>query len=498
MSLMGIVVGYHQCRGVAISARGEVLARVQRDYVPGREGWDRLDLTTIWPTVRKVIQTMSDHLIQHPVSAICFSSVGGPLLAVSSEGGLLGGRSVAEGEDATSHVQRLEGILSPETLYGLTGQTIESLRVVARLSWVRDRRPDEYYQTWRYLPLASFINYKLGGGAVCDPTLAASMALYNIRDGAWDRRVLNACQLPRYKLPDIVSGGTAVGTMEPGMAAELGLPAGVRLVQGALDLACRVLGAGAICSGMAAYTLGSSIELLPTFNAIALTPLMQREGLNMWPHVVPDLWLSRLSTSRGGAMLRWFCDHLAPLESRQALKRGGNVYTMLLSGMPEALDTPLVIPSGRPTGGDLSRATAQGAIAGLTLETTRGALLKGMLEGIAFESARLLGICDQLGLRVTDLRALGGGARSARWLQLSSDVLGMPLERLALGWAAALGAAILAGVGCGVYASVSEGAATVVRVVDRFEPDERRHARYRNKQARYWALSTKLAGLSLE
>jgi xylulokinase len=493
MSLMGIHIGYGYCRGIVIDGP-RVLALAQAELGPPEGTPAAPGLASLWPAVRQVIQTLAESTRAAPVVAIGLTSLGPALVGVTAEGSFLRCCAVTEDAAASTCPSVFTETLSLEEYYGITGQVAAALELPAHLCAQREEAPNDHYQTWRYLPLASSIANRLGGDAVCDPSLAASLALYDIHEGTWSRRMLAAFQLARAKLPDVVPSGTAVGRLSAEMAAELRLPTGVRLVLAGLDHACRALGSGAMRSGLAALDLGSSVDLVPAFNAIALTQLLRQAGLSMTPHVVPDLWHTRLYSGRGGSMLRWFRDQLAPLEARQAQRRGENPYDRLLAEMPEGLDSPLTVPPAPGAAGP--HAPTAGAIVGLTYQTTRGALLKGMVEGIAFEAARLLAQTETLGLGITQLAASGGGARSLRWLQIMADVLGTPVARLAVGRPEPLGAAILAGVGAGVYASAVEGAEHVVRFTELLEPDKSRARAYGDKARRYWALQEALGALA--
>ena len=181
-------------------------------------------------------------------------------------------------------------------------------------------------------------------------------------------------------------------------------------------------------------------------------------------------------------MLRWFRDQLAAVEAREARSRGSDLYSDLLSEVPTGADAPLVIPpsairEGEPTG--------RGAVLQLGLGTTRGDIIKGMLEGTAFECLSLVERAESAGLGIDSLRVLGGGARSEAWLQLLADVLGRALERTAMDRPAPLGAAILAGVATGLFASADEGVRRTVRLASESSPDAERSAAYVAKRERY-------------
>jgi xylulokinase len=235
---------------------------------------------------------------------------------------------------------------------------------------------------------------------------------------------------------------------------------------------------------MALCSLGNQAHLAPAFNAIPLLPLMLFHGLPMYLHSVPELLLSDVHLAAGGATLRWIADQLAPLEKRQAARRGSSIYEELLAEMPEQPTALLVLP-------DLGAATTRrrGALLGLTLSTTRGEITRAFLEGIAYHLAEGAEHLQQVGVRLNVLRAAAGGARSERWLQLLADVLGLDVERPEQIETVPLGAALLAGVGSGAYAHADEAARAAVRVGARFAPQARNAAFYQEQRQRYRELA---------
>ena len=244
--------------------------------------------------------------------------------------------------------------------------------------------------------------------------------------------------------------------------------------------------------GQALYSMGAAFCLAPVFQAVPLRSLMLHHGLSMAPHVLPDTSLSWVQSASGGSVLQWFRDTLAPLEKREAQKRGSNVYAELLAEMPEEPTSLIAIPNlaGEATPADKSPAT----IVGLELNTDRGTLIKALLEGIALFFAQGRHLFEQVGIRLESCRATGGGARAEPWLQLTADVLNLPLESTEILAPAPLGAAILAGIGGEVYAGSDQAITALVRVRRRYEPDPQRAARYREKLERYRAVRALLEG----
>jgi len=265
---------------------------------------------------------------------------------------------------------------------------------------------------------------------------------------------------------------------------DLGLSPKTRLFLGGHTHACQALGAGVVRSGMAVYGMASHAYMIPTFQAVPLIPLMREYGLDTAHHVEPGLLTSRLHNPSGGIVLRWFRDQLAPLERRLAQRRGANPYDLLLGEMPDEPTHLLVLPHLAP-GDRFGGQAATGAVLGLTLNTTRGEIVRALLEGMTLYLAEGQRALEQSGVRIAAYRSVGEGSRSDAWQQLTADVLGAPVQHTAHTDPAALGAALLAGVGSGLYASVEAAVERAVQVIRSYEPDPSRHATYRDRLAFY-------------
>jgi xylulokinase len=215
---------------------------------------------------------------------------------------------------------------------------------------------------------------------------------------------------------------------------------------------------------------------------------MLGSGLNVEQHVVPGQFVSFLYNLSGGALLRWARDVLAAREKVEAAGRGVDIYDQLLAEMPEDPTGLMVLPHFAPCGPPTFEAETSGAILGLKLETSRGELVKGLLEGVTYYFKEGLDGVSQAGLPIHEFRATGGGSKSDRWLQLTADILGQPIARVGVTECGVVGAAMLAGVTAGVLPSALEAAAHWVKVTRSFEPRPRVQAAYQERMAHFKAL----------
>jgi len=486
MSLLGIDLGAGGCSAAAYAGDGTLLAHAQRDYQPvtGAQGVRELDAHQVWVAAREAIAAVAEQARADPIQALSVASIGEALVPVGADGRIAGRALLDLGSQAQPYLQELERQLGEERVYDITRQLPGPLYWLPKLCWLRDRQPESWQRAWGYVSLSGLVCSLLGGSSSSDYSLASSTLLLDSVRREWSRELLAACRLPVEKLPRLAPAGTPVGTVTPAIGRELGLSPRARLILGGHTHACQALGAGVIHSGMALYGMSSHVYMIPTFQAVPLISLMRENGLDAAHHVAPGLFTSRLDNPSGGLALRWFRDQLAPLERRLALRRGANPYDVLLAEMPEDPTNLLVLPHLAPserTGGP----AATGAVLGLTLNTTRGEIVRALLEGMTLYLADGQHALEQSGVRLSVYRSVGEGSRSDAWQQLTADILGAPVQCTAHADPTALGAALLAGVGSGLYTGVEEAVQRAVQVVRSYEPDVAHYAVYRDRLALY-------------
>jgi len=486
MSLLGIDVGTGAARALVISVGGRPLAEASREYAPGAaSGAYELDSERVWAAIREMVAEVAARTKQDPIHALSVASMGEVVVPLSSEGRILSQSILSADQRGSQCARAVEQKLGRERLYEITGSLPGSSGSLSKLCWLRDNKPALFQGAWRFVLWSGLVSYLLGGASTCDYSLASRTLLFDLAQKRWSTEVLHASGLLPLKLPDLAPAGTAVGTISASLARELGLPTNVRIILGGYDLACSALGLGVIESGTAMYLLGTTAFMVPTFDAIPLTSLMLGQGLDMACHVSPGALVSVLYNQSGGAMLRWFVDTLVPLERREVQRRGLSIYTELLAEMPEEPTDLVALPYLAQAGPPHLGERVPGGLLGLQTTTGRGEVIRALLEGLTYHFADGQERLQKVGISIKGYRAAGGGARSDRWLQLSADILGVPIERPQVGDPATMGAAMVAGVGSGAYANFEEAVTAVVKVERRFEPHPRRAALYRERLERY-------------
>jgi xylulokinase len=239
--------------------------------------------------------------------------------------------------------------------------------------------------------------------------------------------------------------------------------------------------------------MGTFTCITPVFSQRRAPRLMLERGLNTQHHAVPGKYVSFIYNP-GGSLVKWFRDTLAAAEHSRAEETGGDVYASLLAEMPPGPSGIMVLPHFAPTGPPAFISDSTGLIAGVRLQTSRGEILKGILEGIAFNLKECVDSLPPTGIEIADYRVAGGGSKSDQWIQLCADIFGRRFVRPVITEAGALGAAIIAGVGSDLFPSFETGAGAMVRLEREFEPDPQQHRLYADWYELYKQLWPTTAG----
>lgn len=486
MSLLGIDIGTTGCKAVCFSMAGEPLASAYREHQirHPEPGWAELDAAAVWRNVQAIIREVAQAVKRDPIQALAVSSLGEAVVPVTHDRRILGPSILNFDVRGASYLESLGQRLDDSRLYEINGNTLGNHYGLTKLCWIRDHRPRIYEAADKFLLWSSFVGFMLGAEPAVDTSLANRTLLFDLERKDWSDPLLAWAGIERSKLPVVVPSGTPIGHVSPAIAAELGLSPDVVIVAGAHDQCANAVGCGVVQEGLAVYGMGTFLCITPTFSQRVAPDRMIPRGLNTEHHAVPGHYVTFIY-NQGGSLVKWYRDTFAREEHRQALATGEDVYDRLFAELPEGPSGVVVLPHFTVTGPPGFVSDSAGVVVGLHLETPRGAILKGILEGATFYLRDCLEALPETGIQVEDFRATGGGSKSDAWIQLSADILGQPFVRPRVTEAGALGAAIMAGVGCGALDSFSSGVAQMVKLERHFEPDLRVHAAYAEWFERY-------------
>jgi len=442
-ALVGLDVGTTGVKALALAADGEVLARAEEDYplaIP-QPGWAEQDPEDWWRASEAALAALG----ADDVAGIGLSGQMHGLVVLDERGRVLRPAILwNDGRTAAECVELEERVGGRRRLVELTGNRALAGFTAPKLLWLRNHEPETYRRIAHVLLPKDYVRLRLTGEHAIDATDASGTLLFDVAARRWSDEVLAALGLPAEWFPPVLES--------PAVAGHAGA---VPVAAGAGDQAAGALGVGVDRPGPLSIVLGTSGVVFAALPGFAFDP----DGrVHAFCHAVPGGWHAMGVMLSAAGSLRWLRDATAPGVGYEPLLAeaerwppgaGGLLFLPYLAGER----TPHADPSAR------------GAFVGLSLHHDRGALVRAVLEGVAYGLRDSLELLRGLGGEPASGRVSGGGARSDLWLRIVSSVLALPLERTAVEEGAAYGAALLGGVAGGTFSDVHEAVASTVRVI---------------------------------
>lgn len=382
-----------------------------------------------------------------------------------------------------SQCDQIRALIGAERLIQITGNDALTGFTAPKILWVRENEPEVYARARHVLLPKDYIRYKLTGEFAIDRAGGSGTILFDLKERSWSDEILSALDIPADWLPQTYEGPQITGQINAQAASETGLVAGTPVVGGAGDQAAQAVGVGAVEPGIIALTLGTSgVVFAPTKAALIET----KGRLHAFCHAIPDRWHFMGVMLSAAGSLQWHRDTIAPEMSFDQLV---NEAELISPGSEGLYFLPYLTGERTPYPDPLAR----GAWIGLTIRHQRAHLTRAVLEGVAFGLKDSFTLILEAGLGAIDqVRVSGGGAKSQLWKQILADVLGVELVTVNTTEGAAFGAALLAGVGAGLFANVPEAAEHMIQITGSAEPAAAMNS-YQDYYPRYRELYPALA-----
>lgn len=377
--------------------------------------------------------------------------------------------------------------LGLDELVRITGNDAFPGFTAPKLLWVRDHEPEAYARIAQVLLPKDYIRYRLTGTYATDRAGAGGTLLLDLTSRTWSTPVLEALDIPADWLPPTFEGTHETGRIASQAAGKTGLKEGTTVVAGGGDQAAQAVGVGAVTPSTHALTIGTSGVVFAPSDQPVTDP---KGSMHAFPHAIPGLWhVMGVMLSAAGS-LQWYRDTMAPeIPFSDLVAEAADVAP----GCDGLTFLPYLTGERTPH----ADPEARGAFIGLTRAHNRGHMTRSVLEGVGFgllDNQRLLAQC---GVQIANsLRASGGAMQSPLWRQMLADILSTPLEPVETTEGGALGAAMLAGAGAGVWSSIHEAVAQIVKTGDPVLPGPDHAAAYEEAYERFKALYPALRAVS--
>jgi xylulokinase len=487
MSLLGLDIGTTGCKAIIFSPDGKILGQAAHEYSIStpRIGWAEQDAEQAFAFAKQSLRQAAAIAKTDPPTAMAISCQGEAVVPVNAQGRALRPCILGMDTRTTSENRQLEEWFGAEFLFTHTGMPMHTINTLPKLMWLQKNEPKTWASAHQFLLYEDFIIRKLCGKAFISHCLASRTQMYDLHAGGWMGDVLQKCLIDKKRLAQLAPKNGEIAVILPQIADDLGLPRGIKIFAGGHDQACAALGAGVIDAGKAMVSTGTAEVVEVVMKNPVLDAKLRASGISVYRHVVPNRFLAMTLNHSGGLSLRWFRDNFGQDEMQQATAGGSDAYDLLLRDAPSGPTDLFILPhfagSGTPTLDPASR----GAILGMTFSTRKSEVVKAILEGLTFELRQNLDLLRSSGISIDTLHAVGGGAKNANWLQMKADICHATIHRPRLTEAACLGAALLAGVGSGVYDDFPSALDQVFAIERTFSPEPTNSMRYETRYIIY-------------
>lgn len=480
------------CKALAFDADGEVVAgaRVPLTTLAPRTGWQEQSSDDWWHATCTSLREVVASLDPSAIAAVAITHQRESFVCLGSDGRPLGPAILWIDDRATEQVRAL----GSKRIHDLTGRPPSTAPSFYKLAWLNDHQPGLLQQTARIAEVHAFLVERLTGEWATSWASADPTGLVDVRTFEYSPELLELAGVEQRQLPPLVPPGQVIGRVSAGAAAETGLPHGLPLVAGAGDGQSGGLGAAVCDSGEAYLNLGTAVTLGTHSDRYMTGPAYRSMA-----SPIAGRWTLEAALASGVRSLDWFRQRILGDTSPEALERLEAQAAQVPAGADGLLFLPYLIRAETPHWDP----DARGAWVGLQEHHELGHLYRAVLEGIAYEQLLVLSMIEaDTGVQAERLRVMGGGARSALWVQLIADIFERPVEVTEHTEATALGAAVLAAAAIGV-----EGESGVVATAERMSQGWREvlpseedrgvyHRRFEIYRQLYPALSSVFARLA--
>lgn len=358
--------------------------------------------------------------------------------------------------------------IGKETLSEYTANIAFAGFTAPKILWVKKHEPENFQKICKIMLPKDYLAYRLSGVFCTDVSDASGMLLFDVKHKCWSQEMLDLCGIRREQVADIYESFDTVGTIKHQVAAELGLPASVKIIAGAGDNAAAAIGTGTVGDGKCNISLGTSGTIFISSRQFGVD---DHNALHSFAHADGYFHLMGCMLSAASCNKWWMEDIIDTKEYTKEQEKIGRL------GENHVFFLPYLMGERSPH----NDSNARGTFIGMSMDTTRADMTLAVLEGVAFAMRDSLEIARSLGINIKRTTICGGGAKSPLWRKIIANVLNLEVDIIDSEEGPGYGGAILAAVGCGEYQSVEEASDKLVKVIDTISPEKELAEKYEKK-----------------
>lgn len=465
--LIGVDLGTSGTKTVLFAEDGSVVASCTIEYplYQPQNGWAEQDPLDWW---NAVCGTTKAVIAKAGISASEIKGVGlsgqmHGLVMLDKSGNVLRKSIIWCDQRTAKECDEITQKVGAENLIKITANPALTGFTASKIMWVKNNEPEIYEKCAHILLPKDFIRYKLTGEFATEVSDASGMQLLDVPNRKWSEQVLDALQIDKALLGKVYESPEITGKITKAASDLSGLAEGTVVVGGAGDNAAAAVGTGTVLDGKAFTTIGTSGVVFAHTSKLSIDP---KGRVHTFCCAVPGAWHVMGVTQGAGLSLKWFRDNFCHEEMIAAAGMKKDPYFLMdkqAEEIPIGSDRLLYLPYLMGERTPHLDPNCRGVFFGLSAMHTRQHLLRAVMEGVTFSQRDSVEVLREMGVSINEMLACGGGGSSALWRQMLADVYGCPVKTVVSKEGPALGVAILAGAGTGVYSSVQDGCAAVIK-----------------------------------
>lgn len=489
MSLLGIDIGTTGVKAIAFSEEGNVLASAYQKYelIYPKPLFVEFDTIPMWDKIFGVIREINScHMVKKdPITALSASTVGESFTLIDEDGNIICNTIYSTDSRSKAELEFIFTKIPAKELYFITGLPPQTICALNKILWVKNNLPESYRRAKKILFTEDLLQYKLGiTDTKIDYSLSSTSLFFDIRKKIWSEEILNTFDIDKDLFSVPSPSGIIVDVVRDDIAKDLGFKNNVSVVTGGQDQQCAALGVGSIRGGLAADGMGTVECVTTTLDKLIISDSMYENDFSTRAHVVPDKFVTFAYNLTSGSLVKWFVDIFAEKEKKLPGKKQIGVIKYFNKNFDFNPSGLFVLPYFSSSGTPYHDPIPRGTITGLNLTTKKEDIFKGIIEGLIYEIAFNVELAEKSGVKITELRAVGGGAKSDKELALKSSISGKPIKKMQIIEAGCLSAMMLAGSAIDKF-TLEQAILSFIKVEREFYPDEKIREKYLDGFAKY-------------
>jgi xylulokinase len=474
--LLGIDIGTSGTKTVLFDETGKTITSALEEYplYQPNIGWAEQDPEDWWKASRDGIKKVLAKSGVDPadISGIGLSGQMHGMVLLDADNKVLRRSIIWCDQRTTAECAQITSLIGEKRLIEITANPALVGFTASKIMWVKNNEPAIFEKIRKILLPKDYVRFRLTGEFATEVSDASGMQLLDVPGRCWSGEVLSKLGIDRSWLADVYESQVVSGKVSNEAASQTGLKAGTPVVGGGGDQAAGAVGNGIVKPGVVSSTIGTSGVVFAYLDKISIDP---KGRVQTFCHAVPDTWHVMGVTQAAGFSLKWFRDNFCKEEMSVADLMDTDPYVLIdqeadkvKAGSNGLIYLPYLIGERTPH----LDSDAKGVFFGLSTVHKKRDMIRSVMEGVVYSLKDCLSIISDMGVNVSEVRASGGGGKSRLWKQMQADIFGLPITTTNSSEGPALGVALLAGVGTGVYKDVAEACDTAIQAKSIQQPDE--------------------------